>query len=65
MNQTKDETILKVETKLLKTAKVYIKNFYEKNPFYNEWMEIYMKYTESQLVSNEWFEGEEEDIERE
>jgi hypothetical protein len=34
MNAVKDEIKQKEEKKLLKTSKVFVKNFYEKNPFF-------------------------------
>ena len=54
----------KTEKTTLKQGWHFRKTFYDKNYHYTEWMNLYLQHCDNLLVSDEWFEGEEEDIQR-
>ena len=60
----KDEQMKKTEKTTLKQGWHFRKTFYEKNYQYTQWMILFLQNHDNQLVSDEWFEGEEEDLER-
>ena len=52
----------KTEKTTLKQGWHFRKTFYDKNYHYTEWMNLYLQHCDNLLVSDEWFEGEDEDM---